>query len=151
MTPTRHTANAEGDWYTTGQCLACAAPEDAAPMLFAPLGGDNYLTHFVRQPGTPDEVELACRAALVCCVADVRYGGHDVGIIRRLGNHPEYCDHVIDDEGQLLRAVGRDGEVRSEFRPELTRKGGRNRYCTTVDGRAVTWWLPWVAPDAALD
>jgi len=82
--------NAPGPFYTNGDCLACEAPD-----LLAPLGDDNLDTYFVRQPATPEEVERACRALEVCCVAALRYGGADPEIIRRLGNDPLYCDHLL--------------------------------------------------------
>ena len=87
--------NAPGPFYTNGTCLACEAPETEAPDLLAPLTGDNSDTYFVRQPETPEEVERACRALEVCCVVALRYGGTDPEIIRRLGNDPEYCDHLL--------------------------------------------------------
>jgi len=94
---TRHRfrKNVPGPFYTTGDCLACDAPEHEAPDLLAPLIGCNYDTFFVRQPSTPDEVERACRALDVCCVAALRYGGSDPNIIRRLGNEPVYCDRLL--------------------------------------------------------
>ena len=93
--PDRFEKNVPGPFYTTGYCLACDTPESEAPDLLAPLAGDNYDTYFVRQPETPDEVERACRALEVCCVAALRYGGDDPKIIRRLGNDPDYCDHLL--------------------------------------------------------
>ena len=94
---TRHRfrKNVPGPFYTTGDCLACDAPEHEAPDLLAPLIGNNSDTYFVRQPSTPDEVERACRALEVCCVAALRYGGSDPNIIRRLGNEPDYCDRLL--------------------------------------------------------
>ena len=93
--PTRFEKNAVGDFYTTGECLACDAPESEARDLLAPLEDDNFDTYFVRQPETAEEIERACRALEVCCVAALRYGGTDPKIIRRLGNDPEYCDHLL--------------------------------------------------------
>ena len=93
----RFPKNVAGPFYTTGTCLACAAPEAEAPELLAPLSDDNYETYFVRQPSTPEETEKACRAIEVCCVAALRYGGEDPAIIRRLGNRPEYCDTILRD------------------------------------------------------
>jgi hypothetical protein len=87
--------NVPGPFYTNGDCLACAAPESEAPELLASLEGDNYDTYFVRQPKTQREIERACRAIEVCCVAALRYGGSDPKIIRRLGNDPLYCDHLL--------------------------------------------------------
>ncbi len=143
--------NASGDFYTTGRCLACNAPEDEAPMLFAPLGGENCQTYFARQPETAEEIELACRAAEICCVADVRYGGHDVRVIMRLGNCPEYCDFVVADDGALLATIGADGELKAEFALELRRRSGPNRFEVGVDGRHVTWRVPWLDPDVPLE
>lgn len=95
-TPARHfEKSAPGPFYTTGECLACGAPEVEAPGLLAPLEGENYDTYFVRQPSTPEEVEQACRALEACCVNALRYGGQDAVIIRRLGNDPQYCDHLL--------------------------------------------------------
>src|SRR4051794_24511491 len=91
----RFEKNVSGPFYTTGYCLACDAPESEAPDLLAPLKGDNYDTYFVRQPATADEIERACRALEVCCVAALRYGGTNPAVIRRLGNDPLYCDHLL--------------------------------------------------------
>lgn len=91
----RFEKNVPGPWYTTGACLACGAPEDEAPELFAPLEGENYETYFIRQPETPGEAERACKAAEVCCLSTIRYGGTDKSIIRRLGNSQAYCDNTI--------------------------------------------------------
>ena len=96
--------NAPGEWYTTGECMACGAPEDEAADLFSPLSDDDLETYFMRQPTTPAEVERACRAAQVCCVSAVRYGGRDKAIIRRLGNSAEFSDWVIDVLGRLVPA-----------------------------------------------
>jgi len=93
--PRRCPLNVVGPFYTCGDCLACAAPEGEAPDLLAELGNGNWTTYFVRQPWTTKEVERACRAAQVCCVADVRYGGTDPQIITRLGNDPLYCDFLL--------------------------------------------------------
>lgn len=99
--PRRCPLNVPGPFYTLGTCLACEAPEHEAPDLLAPLTDGNYTTYFVRQPQTPDEIERACSAAIVCCVCDLRYGGTNQEIIERLGNNPQLCDYVIVD-GQLV-------------------------------------------------
>lgn len=93
---------AEGKW--CGQCLSCMAPESEAPTLLASLDDENSDTYFVRQPQSVHETEQACRAAEVCCVAAIRYGGRDPRVIRRLG--AEYCDFEIGRSGELvIRAV----------------------------------------------
>jgi hypothetical protein len=93
--PARLELNAPGQFYTTGECLACALPEAEAPECLAPLDDDNYHTYFRRQPTTEQEIEHACAAALVCCVAAIRYGGNDPAIIQRLGNREKYCDNPL--------------------------------------------------------
>ena len=98
--------NVSGPWYTTGGCMACGAPEAEAPTLFPAAETEELETFFVRQPSTDSEVEAACRAARVCCVNAVRYGGCDRKIIRRLGNTPAYSDYIVTWLGRLKR-VGR--------------------------------------------
>ena len=93
--PIRFEKNVPGDFYTTGDCMACEAPESEAPDMLAPLNALNGDTYFVKQPETPEEIERACCALEVCCVAALRYGGKNPAIIRRLGNNPEYCDHLL--------------------------------------------------------
>ena len=99
--PPHFEKNVSGPFYTTGECLACGAPEHEAPELFAPLEDDNCDTYFVRQPVTNEEVERACRAAKLCCVGAVRYAGQDAAVIRRLGNMHDYCDYVVAGDGEL--------------------------------------------------
>ena len=91
----RFERNAPGPFYAVGGCMACGAPEHEAPELMSTLDETNDDTYFVRQPESPEEVERACRAVEVCCLSTLRYGGRDSSVIRRLGNRPEYCDHVL--------------------------------------------------------
>lgn len=104
----RSTLNVPGPFYTCGNCLACGLPEGEAPELLAPLEGDNFTTYFVKQPETAEEVEHACMAIRVCCVRDLRYGGHDSAMIERLGNDPRACDFIIRD-GEVVSAALSDG------------------------------------------
>ena len=104
MTHPRLPQNAPGPFYGTGNCTACGTPEAEAPELLAPLTDENWETFFVRQPETPEEVERACRAVEVCCLMALRYGGNDPTIIRRLGNRPDYCDHLLP--GGAVRMPG---------------------------------------------
>lgn len=91
----RFERNVPGPFYSTGQCFFCGMPQEEAPELLAPLDDDNLDTYFVRQPATPEEVERACRALEACCTRALRYGGADPAIIRRLGNDPGCCDHLL--------------------------------------------------------
>jgi hypothetical protein len=91
--------NADGDWYTTGACMACGAPEAEAPALFASLSDEDLETYLFRQPVTPDDIDAVCRIARSCCVSAVRYGGQNREIIERLGNSGEYCDFVLTPDG----------------------------------------------------
>jgi hypothetical protein len=90
----RHKSNVDGAWYATGECMACGAPEEQAPTLLAGLSDENLDTFFVRQPSTEAEVEQACRAAEVCCVNAIRYGGNDQGILSRLSERSELLDNA---------------------------------------------------------
>jgi hypothetical protein len=99
---TRCPLNAPGDFYSVGNCLACGLPEGEAPDLLAPLNEQNNITHLVRQPQTPDDIERACRAVRCCCVQDLRYGGQNLEIIHLLGNDPDYCDYIISERGELV-------------------------------------------------
>ncbi len=87
--------NVPGDFYTTGECLACGLPEHEAPECLAPLDDTNYETYFIRQPATSEEVERVCSAAEVCCVDAIRYCGADAAIRARLG--PRYCDEQDEE------------------------------------------------------
>lgn len=99
--PPRFEKNVPGDFYTTGECLACGAPEDEAPDLLAPIDDNNSETYFIKQPATSEEIERACRAIDVCCVEALRYGGKNPQIIRRLDNKSEYCDFKLEDISEL--------------------------------------------------
>ena len=96
--PARFPLNVPGPFYTCGNCLACGLPEGEAPELLAPLERGNSTTYFVKQPETAEEVERACMAIRVCCVADLRYGGQDRAIIHRLGNDSGACDFIVRDD-----------------------------------------------------
>ena len=101
MTQHRFHKNAPGSFYTTGECLSCGTPEAEAPECLAPLDEQNGDTYFLRQPETPEEVEHACNAINVCCADALRYGGTDPNIIRRLGNNPLCCDHLLSETAPL--------------------------------------------------
>ena len=55
-------------------------------------------------------LKKACSAIGVCCVMDLRYGGRDESIIRRLGNDPIASDYVIRDGELVLVLDAKGGE-----------------------------------------
>ena len=147
---TRHRLrkNVPGPFYTTGDCLACDAPEHEAPDLLAPLTGDNCDTYFVRQPATPDEVERACRALEVCCVAALRYGGSDSNIIRRLGNEPDYCDRLLPGgpiprpnwiAEQLTSSDATNNDVHAAQTEQIVVERNQEPEAASADHRRTDW------------
>jgi hypothetical protein len=105
--PNRFHKNVPGPFYTTGtkemgDCLSCDLPEGEAPDLLAELNDSNLDTYFVKQPETPDEIQRACSAIRVCCVAALRYGGKDAEIIKNLGNRPEHSDYFVNWRGRVV-------------------------------------------------
>jgi hypothetical protein len=89
-----HPMNAPGDFHVEdGMCIACKAPENAAPELMAHDETDHC--YFRRQPTTPSELEHATQAILVSCCGAVRHAGTDHGIIERLGNNANTCDFSV--------------------------------------------------------
>jgi hypothetical protein len=80
----RFPKNVEGPFFVVnGECIACMAPEHAAPDLMA---FDQEASHcyFKKQPVTPDEFERAARAVWVSCCGAVRYAGDDPAVHRRI-------------------------------------------------------------------
>lgn len=61
----RHPAGAPGDWFVDDRCIDCDAARQVAPGLIVRNPGDG-VSVFTRQPSTPEEVEMAWRAAMVC-------------------------------------------------------------------------------------
>jgi len=94
--------NVAGDFYTTGECLACALPEMEAPQLLAELSDNNFDTYFVKQPETAEEITQAIAAARICCTEAVRYRGKDKSIIKRLPS--ELSDYKISSDGAVIPA-----------------------------------------------
>jgi len=69
----RHEAGAPGAWFVDSRCIDCDASRQVAPGLILrnPSDGNSV---FVRQPETPEEVEMAWRAVMVCPTRSV---GHE--------------------------------------------------------------------------
>ena len=100
MKHNRLTKNVRGDFYATGECLACDLPESEAPNLISKLTDENYDTYFVKEPITPKEISEACDAIEICCVNALRYGGKNKDIINRL--YLEVCDYKINKNGEVV-------------------------------------------------
>jgi hypothetical protein len=92
----RHFLNAAGDFYVeNNMCVACMAPEHAAPELMGHCENDLGHCYFKRQPETAEELEKAIQAIAVSCCGAVRYGGTDKRITARLLDLglDDSCDH----------------------------------------------------------
>lgn len=61
----RHPAGAPGPWFVDTRCIDCDAARHVAPGLVERNPADG-VSYFVRQPETPDELEMAWRAVQVC-------------------------------------------------------------------------------------
>jgi len=60
----RNPLSVAGDWYVDTGCIDCDAARQVAPGL---IGTDEAgMSVFLRQPETPDDIEMAWRALLVC-------------------------------------------------------------------------------------
>lgn len=92
----RNPHSVAGDWYVDTGCIDCDAARQVAPGL---IGTDQAgLSVFLRQPETPDDLEMAWRALLVCPTRSVgnetverpypRLYPHDLGDgVFRLGHN----------------------------------------------------------------
>jgi ferredoxin len=65
--------NVQGKYYVTGDCLACAACQDAAPHNFR--YGDDGMSHVFKQPTSPEEEEQCSKALLDCPLEAIRDSG----------------------------------------------------------------------------
>lgn len=61
----RHPAGVAGEWFVDTRCMDCDAARQVAPGLIARNPGDG-VSVFTRQPHTPEEIEIAWRAVMVC-------------------------------------------------------------------------------------
>jgi glyoxylase-like metal-dependent hydrolase (beta-lactamase superfamily II) len=61
----RHESGSAGDWFVDDRCIDCDAARQVAPGLIIrnPTDGNSL---FARQPETPEEIQMAWRAAMVC-------------------------------------------------------------------------------------
>jgi len=61
----RHPGGADGEWFVDDRCFDCDAAREVAPGLIVRNAADGN-SLFARQPETPEEVEMAWRAAMIC-------------------------------------------------------------------------------------
>lgn len=69
----RHPGGAPGPWFVDTRCIDCDAARQVAPGLIVRNPGDG-VSLFARQPETPEEIEMAWRAVMVCPTRSV---GHE--------------------------------------------------------------------------
>lgn len=70
----RHPDGAPGDFYVDTRCIDCDAARHVAPGLIIRNPSDG-VSLFAKQPETPEEIEMAWRAVMVCPTKSV---GHTV-------------------------------------------------------------------------
>lgn len=114
-----HPLNADGPFYVADEeCIACGAPECAAPMLMS-HDDENGHCFFLRQPSTPRETNAAIQATWMSCCGAVRYRGLERDVLISLAELglAERCDTRLGDEpGEVLRnrATFEFGDCNSE-------------------------------------
>lgn len=112
----RNPATVPGDWYVDVRCIACDASRQVAPGLVGTDDEDRSV--FLRQPGTPEELEMAWRAMMVCPTRSIgnetlrrpypRVYPHDLGDgVFRLGHNARssFGAHsylVVRDSGNVM-------------------------------------------------
>ncbi len=122
----RHPAGAPGPWFVDDRCIDCDAARHVAPGLVERNPADG-VSYFVRQPETPEEVEMAWRAVEVCPTRSVGHVElrrpdrpafpHDLGDgVHRLGHNAE------SSFGAHSYLVVRDGANVMIDAPRWTRK-----------------------------
>lgn len=93
----RHPSGTDGDWFVDDRCFDCDAARQVAPGLVIRNASDGNSV-FARQPETPEEIEMAWRAVMVCPTRSVGHASlkrpevavfpHDLGDhVYRLGHN----------------------------------------------------------------
>ena len=95
--------NVEGDFYCVdmGCDCGCGIPEELAPNLLKTTEDKRHQTYFYKQPVTKQEIELAIESTKVCPIHDIRYGGKEKWIIKKMTE--EQCDYFIDELGNVRK------------------------------------------------
>lgn len=100
--PERAKENVAGAFYTVdiGCDCACGIPEAIAPSLLATTEDRRYQTYFYKQPETDAELTAAIEAIASCGIHNIRYGGINREIIKRI--RAEQCDYRVNWLGCLV-------------------------------------------------
>jgi hypothetical protein len=94
--------NVDGPFYTIdmGCDCGCLLPEAEAPELLKTTDDRRHLTYFFKQPSTEIELSHAINAVNVCPIHDVRYGGKDPRIIKRIDL--DQSDYILNKSGEVV-------------------------------------------------
>ncbi len=125
----RHPAGAPGPWFVDDRCIDCDAARHVAPGLIERNPGDG-ISYFVRQPTTPEEIDMAWRAVLVCPTRSVGHVTerrpphavfpHDLGDgVHRLGHNSR--DSFGAHSYLMVRPIERGGNLMIDA-PRWTRE-----------------------------
>ena len=101
INPDRAIENIDGPFYTIDfRCdCACELPEREAPELMRMTEDRRYQSYFYKQPVTALEIAHAIEAVNICPIHDIRYGGKDPEIIKRIDSGQ--ADFKIFKNGQI--------------------------------------------------
>jgi len=79
-------ANVDGPFYITTQCIICGLPPETAPanITFERECREPRTCHFFKQPETQEELNSVLEAMRGSCVEAVRYRGTDPEILRQI-------------------------------------------------------------------
>lgn len=102
--PNRAKENVDGPFYTVdiGCDCACLMPEQEAPDLLKTTEDRRHQTYFYKQPHSEEEIQKAIEAISVCGIHDIRYGGKDTSIIKRIAS--SQTDYQITTNGSIKLA-----------------------------------------------
>jgi hypothetical protein len=102
INPERAKENVEGPFYTIdiGRDCGCGLPEAEAPELIRMTKDRRYQSYFYKQPLTEIEIDHAIEAVNICQIHDIRYGGKDPGIIKRIESGQS--DYIITKKGKVI-------------------------------------------------
>ena len=102
MKKERAKENIAGPFYAVAMeyDCACGLPEGEAPDLIRMSELRGYQSYFYKQPESPEEISRAIHAINICPIHDLRYGGQDPEIIKRVD--PSQSDFRITENGVVV-------------------------------------------------